>query len=234
MQLLDWQYLIFLLPIAFGALYLLLMAAGLSGGSETGDADASVDHDVGMDHGDVDADQGDVTADHGDVAAGDVGHAHIEHAGLDQELHPGLFDTAIGFLGIGKVPMSILMMSYCFIWGVSGMASITLLGEQAAVKAIGIAVVASILVTRYFAIGLSKLVPSVESYHTPQSTLVGLGGEVLYAITDSSGIVRVRDAQDNLRDVPCRVAPGDKRIPAGTEVVLLHYDPVKKVFFVSL
>ncbi|HVP10125.1 MAG TPA: hypothetical protein VMV94_02945 [Phycisphaerae bacterium] len=227
MQLLDWQYLIFLLPIAFGALYLLLLAAGLSGGTEAGDADASVDHDLAMDHGDV-------GVDHGDLAHGDIGHAHVEHAGMDQELHPGAFETFISFLGIGKVPVSILMMSYCFVWGVVGMASLTMLGEPSVGRAIAIAVVASIVVTRYLAIGIAKLVPSVESYSTPLSTLVGLGGEVLYAITDASGTVRVRDPQDNIRDVPCRVAPGDKSIPAGTKVVLFHYDRVKKVFFVSL
>jgi hypothetical protein len=220
MQLLDWQYLIFLLPIAFGALYLLLLASGLSGGTESGDADASVGHDLGVDHG--------------DVAHGDIGHAQVEHAGADHEFHPGVFDTVISFLGIGKVPISILMMSYCFVWGTVGMASLTMLGEPSVGKAIGIAVAASVLVTRYLAIGIAKVVPSVETYHTPQSTLVGLGGEVLYAITGTSGIVRVRDVNDNLRDVPCRVGAGDKSIPAGTKVVLFHYDPAKKVFFVSL
>ena len=219
MQLLDWQYLIFLLPIAFGTLYLLLLASGLGGGSESGDADASAGHDLGMDHG--------------DIAHGDLGHADAGHAGADHDLSPGLFGMVVSFLGIGKVPMSILMMSYCFVWGAAGIAGLTMLGESSVTRAIGIAAAGSILVTRYLAIGISKLVPSVESYSTPLATLVGLGGEVLYAITDSSGSVRVRDAGDNLRDVPCRVGPGDASIPAGTKVVLFHYDAAKKVFYVS-
>jgi hypothetical protein len=227
MQLLDWQYLIFLLPIALGVLYLLLLASGLGGGSEAGDADASVDHDLGMDHGDVGVDQG-------DIAHGDISDAHVEHAGADHDLHPGVLGSAVSFLGIGKVPMSILMMSYCFVWGATGMASLNMLGEPSVTKAIGIAAGASVLITRYLALGIAKLVPSVESYHTPLSTLVGLGGEVLYAITDSSGTVRVHDVETNLRDVPCRVAPGDKSIPAGTKVVLFHYDAAKQVFYVSL
>lgn len=229
MQLLDWQYLIFLLPIAFGTMYLLLMAVGMFGGE--GDADVSAGHDVGLDHGDVGVGHGDIA--HADVSHGDIGHAHVEHAGAGHGMHAGAFDALLGFFGLGKAPLSILMMSYCFVWGGVGVAGLTLLGEPAVWKAAGIAAVTTVLGTRYLAIGLSKVIPSVESYHTPLAALEGLSGEVLYAITENSGTVRVRDQQQNLRDVPCRIAPGEKSIPAGTKVVLFYYDPKTGMFAVS-
>lgn len=229
MQILDWQYLIFLLPIALGALYVLLMAVGMFGSE--GDADVSAGHDAGVDHGDITASHGDIA--HGDVAHGEVGHAHLEHACVGHHVHLSIFDALLGFLGFGKAPMSILMMSYCFVWGGMGLAGLTLFGESAIWRAAGIAGVTTVIGTRYLAIGLARLIPSVESYHTPLADLEGLTGEVLYAITEDSGTVRVRDQQHNLRDVPCRVARGEKSIPAGSKVVLFYYNPATKTFVVA-
>ena len=248
MNLLEWQYLIFLLPIGLGALYLILMALGLSFGEHAADlgadqdadvsvdqGDLGVDHDVGLDH-DVDVDQ-DVGVDH-DVAVehGDVSLEHAAAAGqadLASEFHPGALDALIGFLGVGKVPLTILLMSYCFIWGGAGLISLTFLGKVAVWPAIGIAAAAAVLVTRHLAAALARLIPSVESYHTPQRQLVGLRGEVLYEVTETSGMVRVRDEQQNLRDVDARVSPGVTGIPAGTSVVLQRYDAATKSFFVK-
>lgn len=242
MQLLEWQYLIFLVPIGFGILYLLMMAVGLfgdgagadtdaDGGDVAAETDLDADHDVDLGH--------DVALDHGHVDLGDLGHAdvahpHGGHAGAEHGLYqPSLFASFIGFLGIGKVPLSILMMSYCFVWGGAGLAGVTLLGIPRAWTAVAIAAAAAVFITRHLAHGLARLIPSVETYHTPLATLVGLRGEVLYAVTNASGTVRVRDPQQNQRDVPCRVAPGAENIAAGSQVVLVRYDPTRKWFLVA-
>jgi hypothetical protein len=236
MQLLDWQYLIFLLPIGFGTMYLLLMAVGMFGGEDGSDIsaghDISVDHgEVGVDHGSIETGHGDIA--HGDMAHGDLGHAEGGSADAGHDLHPSILDVLLGFLGFGKVPMSILIMSYCFVWGGVGLAVLRLLSERSVGRAAGTAAAASVLVTRYLAIAIAKLVPSMESYHVPLSDLEGLSGEVLYAVTQDSGTVRVRDQRRNLRDVPCRVAPGEKNISAGNKVVLFCFDKKTRTFIVA-
>jgi hypothetical protein len=218
MLLLQWQYLIFLLPIAFGALYLLLMSIG---GMGDHGADAGVDHDLAVDH--------DVAIDH-DVAVehdADLGHGAGEH-----DLQPSFGAALLGFIGLGKAPFSILLLSYCFVWGVAGLAAVQWFGREPAWRPIAIAAVAAVLATRYLAAGLARLIPSVETYSTPLRTLVGLTGEVLYEVTPDSGTVRVRDAEDNLRDVSCRVGADEPRIPAGTRVLLLRYAAATRVFMV--
>ncbi|MFH0982030.1 MAG: hypothetical protein V2A79_10870 [Planctomycetota bacterium] len=222
MQLLEWQNLIFLLPIGLGALYLVLMALGASFGDHGPDVGADLDHGADFGHG----------ADLGHGVDADYG-VHPGHVDLHPELQPSILSAFLGFLGIGKVPISILMMSYCFVWGAAGLAAVTLYGKESIWVPIGMAAGAAVLVTRYLAAGLARLVPSVESYYTPERDLVGLKGEVLYEVTESSGVVRVRDERNTLHDVSCRVARGTKSIPAGKAAVLLRYSAAARVFIVQ-
>jgi membrane protein implicated in regulation of membrane protease activity len=240
MQLLEWQNLIFLLPIGLGALYLVLMALGAPSGGESGDTDVGGDADVSVEAGadfdhDADLDHG-VEVGHGADLGHGVGADHevpTAHTDLHLELHPSALAAFLGFLGIGKVPISILMMSYCFVWGAVGLAGVTVFGKDSIWTAIGVAAGAAVLVTRYLAAGISRLLPSVASYYTPERDLVGLKGEVLYEVTESSGMVRLCDERNNLHDVSCHVRPGVKSVPAGTTVVLLRYNAAARVFLVE-
>jgi len=226
MQLLEWQNLIFLLPIALGALYLLLMAMG-TGFGEQGDVDVDQDAGLALEQ-DMDVDQG-VEFDQG----GDVDHGlETAHAG-DGHVHAGALGSFLGVLGIGRVPLSILMMSYCFVWGAVGLVCITLLGASKVWSAVVIAAVAAVLVTRHLATGLAWLIPSVESHYTPPRQLVGLTGKVLLEVTETSGRVRLHDERNNLRDLPCRVPHGAPPIPADHAAVLLRYDAQGQVFVVE-
>jgi len=218
MQLLEWQSLIFLLPIVAGALYLILMALGLSWGEHGAGGDLG--HDVGLDHG-ADVDHG-ADLDHGT----DVDH------GVDA--HPGALAGIASFLGVGKVPLAILGMSYCFVWGAAGLASLTWLGPQAVWTAVALALAAAVFVTRHLAAGIARLVPSVETYSTPARALVGLRGEVLYEVTDRSGVVRVCDPENTLHDVAGRISAGGAPLGAGTTVVLKRYDAAAGFFYVDV
>jgi membrane protein implicated in regulation of membrane protease activity len=148
-------------------------------------------------------------------------------------LHVGAFGSVIGFLGVGKVPLTILLMSYCFVWGAVGLSAITLWGTAAVGKAVAVALIAAVLVTRFVAAGIARVLPSVESYHTPLRQLVGLSGEVLYEVTNDSGTVRLRDPSSDLRDVSSRIPAGAPRLPAGTRVMLLRYDAAARTFLVT-
>ncbi len=209
MSLLEWQNLIFIVPILLATVYLLVMAMGLGFGEHVGDA--SIDA-----HGDVDLADG---ADAGDV-----------HDAADSP--PGLA-AALSILGIGRAPLSLLMVSLCFTWGVSGLIAGALLGAGEPWKSIVIASFFGIGLTGRIAGGVARLLPSVASYHTPARELVGLLGDVLFRVTADAGAVRVRDDRDTLRDVSARVAPGAPSIPAGGRVLLMSYDAATQSFLVE-
>jgi hypothetical protein len=245
MQLLEWQYLLFLAPIGLGALYLLVMAAGLVG--EGGDADVDADADLGADvAADVDADadlgdagdvgvDADTDADIGadldydaDLAADhDAGLAHAAGA------EPGVFTAVATLLGIGKVPLSLLLLTYLLVWGGAGLITLTLVGQQRVAIAIAVAAAAALLIPRQLAGVVARLVPAFETYAMPARGLLGLTGLVLYRVTADSGTVRVHEPGGTFRDVPGRTAEGVESIPADTPVVLLRYDPRTEVYTVA-
>ncbi len=212
MALLDWQNLIFLLPMLAALAYTLLMASGLG----FGEHGVAVDHDMalGVDH---------------DVNAG---AAHDLHTGNDGG-HSGSLARLLGLFGVGKVPLSILILSACFLWGAVGLALNVWLGTEDMFRVSGLAALAAVVGTRLLAEGLSALMPGEESYHTPKEELVGLVGDVLYEVTPTSGAVRLRDPTGNLLDLDCRIHAGDC-VKAAQRVVLDEYDPAADLFYVRM
>jgi hypothetical protein len=220
MFMLEWQYLIFVLPGVAAIGYILLMAMGVfwSGG-----ADLDAGHDVHADVGhDVSADAGhDVGGGDHDTDGGHGGHGP----------QVSLLGRAFGLLGVGKVPLSILCLSICLIWGALGMVLNAVLGTDSMRENILFAALGAVVAARAIAEGLAYLMPREESYHTPKAQLVGQVGEVLYEVTRTSGTVRLCDPSGNLLDLDCRIQEGDG-IKAGTKVVLQEYEPTADVFFV--
>lgn len=213
MAILEWQNLIFVLPILAAFAYLLLMAVGSAGG---GGHDLDAGHDIHLDAGhDVHLEAGH------DAGAGHGGHG----------IQISLLGRAFGLLGIGKVPLSILVMSFCLTWGAAGLALNILRGHEDMVQNILFALLAAVIGARVIAEGLALLLPREESYHTPKTELVGQVGEVLYEVTPTSGTVRLRDSSGNLLDLDCRIQNG-AGIKAGTPVVLQEYEPTADVFYV--
>ena len=103
MELLQWYNLVFVLPILAAVLYIGLLASGLGSG---GEGELDVDHDADLGH-DFDA-----------------AHAHPE-AGAH------LLGAVLGLLGVGKVPLSILLMSLFLVWGGAGLVFKAVFGAAA-------------------------------------------------------------------------------------------------------
>jgi len=235
MNLLTWWNLIFVLPFSAALIYILFQAfTGL--GMEHG---ADVDHDVGTEIGqDVDLDM-----DHGADLGADYGVDH--HFGVEHSAefgHTGEANAivkALSFFGIGRVPISIVFMTFCFIWGFTGWISNMLLEPVLRYPvvfiwpSIGIALFFTLLLTKWTVKGLSRIMPSTETYGTSNAQLVGKRGKALYEITETSGSVRLRDDYGNLLDIASRVKPGEKPIPPGDNVILMRYDRQKQVFLVK-
>src|SRR5687768_8649258 len=133
--LLGWWNLMFLLPLGLALLYVGVYAvSGLTFGHADADADAGADVDADTDlhadadvhadvHADADAD-GDVEADADAEMDGDA-HADVHHGG---HAHSGvgktpLFDLLSMLIGLGRAPLSILLMVLFLTWGFIGFIS---------------------------------------------------------------------------------------------------------------
>lgn len=217
MDLLAWWNLIFELPFVAAFVYVLLLATGTVAGGGGGEVDQDVDA--------------------GPEADSDFDHG-IEHALVDghEQAQISPLSQILGFLGLGKVPLSILLISFSTLWSLFGWTSNQILQRIVPYPAVfvGISVlvagVSSLMLTRYLAKGLSRLLPSVESYGVDQEDLLGAGGDARYEITETFGEAQVRDKYGNLHQVSCRVAAGEEPIAAGSKVVLLTYKPEEKVY----
>lgn len=209
LELLQWQNLFFALPFVGALLYVLLMA--LSGVG----ADHDIDHDVEVDH--------------------DVEHGGIEH---DHELEPSMLMRALSVLGVGRVPISIIVTSLCFTWGTSGWIMNMILhnvfpaGIYVWISLV-VAFFSSIIFTRLIAIGMSKIMPSTTSFGVKHRDLVGRIAESDTEISDTFGQASLRDDSGVLMRVSCRVKKGADPIPRNTQVVLMYYDKANETFLVN-
>jgi len=147
-ELLQWWNLIFVLPFIGALFYILMLITGA----------VSADHDAGIDGGvETDADIGhDADLDH------DAGLEHIH------DLEPGMLTRALSFLGIGRVPLSIIIISFCFLWGFCGFASNTLLSPILPSvifvwASMAIAFVVSLFLTRILANVMTRIMPATET-----------------------------------------------------------------------
>ena len=149
-----------------------------------------------------------------DVA--DTGH-DFGH-GVEHGCEAGTFLRGLSFLGIGRVPVSIIVVSFCFIWGFSGWASNRMLDEILPATlffwpSLVIALLASVFVTRILATGISKIMPATETYAVSEGQLTGRIAEAVTNIDDSFGQAQVHDDSGFLHTISSRVKPGEKKFP---------------------
>ena len=222
MELLQWWNLIFLLPAVAALLYLLLLALGALPAEG--------------DHGDVHMEPG----------------LHVEIHGAHIEIHPGdlpddlahdvshdsdPFRGALSLIGVGRIPLSLVLMSFLFLWGFFGWVGNQVFGSLLPSPALflwpslAVALVGAGAFTRFLAIRLGRVMPSTESYGASTRELVGRIADVRYAVTESSGTVQLYDTYGTMHEVPARVLPGEAPIPSGERVVLWRYDGDEGAYF---
>ncbi len=219
-----WWNLVFIVPFGVALLYLgLYVFTGLTFGDAELDHDLSVEHDVSVAH-DVDADH-DVEVDHDHEASIDEGSFG--------------FMSLLALIGVGRVPLSMVLMILLILWGSVGFALNQLLvqfiGATALVGVVSVPVtmVVSLVLTGLIARVVAKVMPTNETYGRKRSDLVGTVGEAVLPIDARFGLVSVRDSQGDLFQVACRVAEGEAAIAKGMRVVLFEYDAEKGVFHVA-
>ena len=209
-QLLLWYNLIFILPFGLAVLYLLIMSFGILpidvGFGVDHDVDVDIDHDVDLDH-DLDHD-----------------------VGAD-----GAF-KALSILGVGRVPLSIIIIAMLLLWGALGWLTNSVLEELIltsrayAAISMAVALVGSLLLTSLLSKVLVRFVPTSETYASSFHDLIGHVGTALHVVDDKFGRVRVLNAHNTLIDVTCVVDTEEQAIPEGSKVLLYDYDPEERRF----
>lgn len=217
--LLEWQNLIFILPFV-GAVFLLLTMAmgGIS-------SEAEIDHNIDIDH-DLDLAH-EVDLDHG-----------LEH-NVDLHHETSLPLRVLSFFGVGRVPVSVVIVSFCLTWGLTGWTSNQFINKILpwpwlyVWASVVIALLLATVLTRWIAHGLAKIMPSTETQATKAYDLIGKEGTTLHTVTTRFGEIRVRDKFGNLQSVNCRIKTGDPEIPKGTRALLMSWQSEGRFYLVQ-
>jgi hypothetical protein len=236
----QWWNLIFEIPLAIALMYLgVYTLSGWTFGEADLDHDFDIDHDVDLDH-DVDVDH-DVDLDH-DV---DVDHdvdadADADHdADTDHDAESGrdlpVWLTIVAWLGVGRIPLSLVLMVLGLTWGIIGFgANHLFVGASAPWRlSLPLAALGSIFAAHLVSAFIHRYLPLNETYAAPRHALLGATGHALYAIDESFGMARVRDPRGNLFQIPCRVANGHPPIAKDAQVYLAGYSEKDNMFYVK-
>jgi membrane protein implicated in regulation of membrane protease activity len=230
---LHWYYLIYLLPAAVAVLVLLMTGMGGHHGGHSHAAHGGLHlhtHHAAHAGG----------AAHGHAAAhGAHGHAH-HHASGSHPSHsaaghgerdgPSAAQQLLGFFGVGRAPITIVIGSLLIGWGLFGLGATELLRPLLRVPALfvgpslAVAAVGSLLSAKLIGEFAARVMPQDETYVISREGLVGLTGKVVYPVSDTAGRVHVFDRFRTLHVTSARVEPGAAPLAKGADVIITSLD----------
>ncbi|MBN1514292.1 MAG: DUF1449 family protein [Phycisphaerae bacterium] len=226
----------FLAALFLAVLFTVLSVLGLGGSDGDADADAGLDadHDVDVDH-DIDVDH-DVDVDH------DIDHDAEVNA--DQGPHvEGAPDISLSavlyFFGIGKVPLSILMLSFFYAFGGIGWLLNLWLTRGSAGAESWLAAslpggfVAGLTSMRLVSSLLARIMPTRNVSGTAPQQLVGLRGVAGLPVTETGGRAQITDRAGTRHVIRCRVKPGTRPVPNGKNVIVVKYVAKDRLYYVA-
>jgi Protein of unknown function (DUF1449) len=252
--LLGWWNLVFIVPFTLAVLYLgIYTLSGWTFGDTDVDAhvdldaDADVDADVHAD-ADVDADA-DTDIDAGadsdlDTDAEASSDADADHdADHDTDAHdadasaqPSLALQALSWVGIGKVPASIVLMVLALSWGFIGFVTNQAMNRDGSARVIffslPLAAIGSLLVSSGLSRIFARILPKSETYARRRHELLGSVGEALFDIDRRFGMASIRDDRGNLFQIGCRSEGANEAIRKGSHVKLTGYNAKEQLFYV--
>ena len=131
----------------------------------------------------------------------------------------------------------IVLMSLFVTWGIFGLIANTFLNIPENPDRVWISCVIAFfccfLGTRYISIALSKLFPESEKAIN-DAQLLGLSGRVISGqITTTFGTARVQVPDGPELTVSCRAKSDEVPPVKGDTVILINYDPAKRIFDVK-
>lgn len=209
-DLLKWQWVVFLVPLALAVLLALATAIGV--GENHGENEGGHDHDL------------DGHADHDGT-----GHdgSHETESETQAPVSP------LSLIGVGQAPLSVILICLLVYWAVIGSLGNLTLGVRSIGFSIGLALVGSLLATSGTARLVGRFLPTSESFSVKRHELIGREGTAIFPITENSGTVRLYDSLGTLRQLDCRIVMGGAAIPMETKVMVVDYDRARQVFTVQ-
>jgi membrane protein implicated in regulation of membrane protease activity len=138
----------------------------------------------------------------------------------------------LSFFGIGQgVPLLIMLPILFVIWGVAGLLFNQLLAMP---QLFVVTFLLSLLTTAYAGQGLSKLMRRIfkdTSQAVSSESLIGMIGNVVYAVTSTGGVVHVKDKSGNIHRVVCRSLE-QEAIQPNEQILVVDFDGKERVYHV--
>lgn len=170
------------------------------------------------------------------TAIGGVGDGHdadadhdVDHGADADQDHDAGFGRALSALGVGRAPLTLVLVAFFSLFGAVGLGLGLVLSEWLALVA---SLAAATFLTGRLARLFSRLLPRTESYGASSEDLCGCIGTAVYGVTGSEGMVQVRDQRGAIQKVSARTSGGE-RIPTGADVVVVSYDEGGDRFLVT-
>lgn len=246
--LLQWHYMIYLLPFAIATLFLALTSIRLGGHRSAGQGrHASGGHGVRYTGG-----HGHRVGGHGHVhhsahSSGSAPHpqTHHTHTHTPSQAHTarsqhsqkgatgqegGFLGALLGMFGIGRAPTSLVLSLFGLLWGFCGVWANQLLLKtpnptlNEMLPSLCAAMAGSLVGTRLLSEMIARLLPKEETSAVSHHELFGLTGKVVFPVNESEGRVYVYDENGTLHDERCRVASGHLPIPRDRRVMITDID----------
>jgi hypothetical protein len=205
------------------------------------DADADVDADLDAD-ADADADADGDIDDYADV------HTHIELASGNAETtalakadvspgQHGLVMKSLSMLGLGKVPLTVLLMMSNLIFGGVGIGMNAVLAPIIGVAwiygliSLAIATISALVLTGGASRLLNRVMPTSETVRITRHGLAGQSGVLLLPADTTGGLAQITDFQGNIHNIRCRTFEGE--LPKGGPILVVEYDKEKDAYVVA-
>lgn len=159
-------------------------------------------------------------------------------ADADVDAHaPAASGGVLGGLGVGKVPLTLVLMALLVGFGSIGLLAnglIRLIAGGYPEFAFPLVLIGSILLalplTARISAAIARLAPR-SSTAINLDQLVGRAGLVVHSVSRTYGRVQVRDMHGSVHTV-FAVVEQDEPLPEQTEVALVAYDPAQRQFVV--
>ena len=179
---LEPQNLIFIISLAFGIILVLGAVLGFVGHDADHDVshDVEGDHDVGHDH-DTDNERG-----HNPLAVAPAGDGNER----------SFFSRLFSYIGIGRVPVTIVLMIMSMVFGCTGLIVNAALQSLVSVYvyapvSFAVASLVSFFLTGKIARGLNRVMPMTETHNVRKQDFVGTTGTLLLPADQKFGLARV-------------------------------------------
>lgn len=244
--LLQWHYILFLLPLGM-ALFMLLLSSLHFGHHHAGHGG----HGHLGAHGHA-AVHGHAAPHSGHAAHGAAAHGHSAHSayapgharaaggtkgGNGKDSTNSVRDPVVspagvllGLIGVGRAPLPMVLEAFCIGWGLCGFWANELLVRTPnpsllqMLPSVGIALAGGLIGARLASELIARLLPQEESLVVSHEALFGMIGSITFPASADAGRIHIYDEFGTLHDETCRVAAGHPPIEKGHRALVVDMD----------